>query len=65
MSKKVIIYVLIGVGFGGLIGAHEFAAPEGADDASSMAVPFVLAAAGTLSFVVAGVMAFRMLKRGA
>ncbi len=63
MSKRVIIYVLIGVGFAGLIGAHEFAAPEGADDAS-LAVPFVLAAIGTASFVIAGVMAFRTLKRG-
>jgi hypothetical protein len=59
------IYALIGAGFAGLIGAHEFGAmsPD-ADDVASIIVPFVLAAAGTLAFVVAGLMALRLLKGG-
>ncbi len=61
-SKMTVIYGLIAVGFAGLIGAHEVAPPDGADDAS-MTLPLVLAAIGTLSFIVAGVMAFRMLKQ--
>jgi hypothetical protein len=61
--KRAIIYALIGIGFAGLIGAHEVSGPDTADDAS-MAVPFVLAAIGTLSFILAGVMGYRMLKRG-
>jgi hypothetical protein len=52
------IYVLIAVGFAGLIGAHEVAGPG--DNADT--VPFVLASIGTLAFVVAGVMAYRMLR---
>jgi heme A synthase len=60
--KKAIIYVLIGVGFAGLIGAHEVAPADAAD--ADMTLPFVLAAIGTLSFVVAGMLAFRVLKRG-
>jgi len=59
------IYVLIGIGFAGLIGAHEFGAmsPD-ADDVASIIVPFILAAAGTLAFVVAGLMATRLLRGG-
>jgi hypothetical protein len=36
-----------------------------ADDVASIIVPFILAAAGTLAFVVAGMMALRLLKGGA
>ncbi len=61
--KTAVIYVLIALGFAGLIGAHEVTPPDTAADAS-MTLPFVLAAVGTLSFIIAGVMAFRMLKRG-
>jgi hypothetical protein len=61
--KKAILYGLIGIGFAGLIGAHEVSPPDTAEDAN-MTVPFVLAAIGTLSFVIAGVMGYRMLKRG-
>jgi hypothetical protein len=59
------IYALIGIGFAGLIGAHEFGAmsPD-ADDVASIIVPFILAAAGTLAFVVAGLMATRLLRGG-
>jgi tellurite resistance protein TehA-like permease len=60
-GKRGIIYALIGVGFAGLIGAHEFA---GADDNADLTVPFILAAVGTLSFISAGIMAFRLLRDG-
>lgn len=60
------IYALIGIGFAGLIGAHEFGSisPD-SGDVASIIVPFVLAAAGTLAFVVAGLMALRLLRGGA
>jgi hypothetical protein len=60
------MYALIAIGFAGLIGAHEFGSmsPD-ADDVASIIVPFILAAAGTLAFVVAGLMAYRLLKSGA
>ncbi len=61
--KTIVIYVLIAVGFAGLIGAHEVTPPDVSDD-TNMTLPLVLAAIGTLSFVVAGLLAFRMLKRG-
>lgn len=56
---------LIAAGFAGLIGAHEFApvTTESADNSRAI-VPFILAAASTLSFISAGVMAFRMLRQG-
>ena len=58
-------YALIGIGFAGLIGAHEVATmkPDRGADAD-MTVPFVLASIGTLAFVAAGVMAFRQLRGG-
>jgi hypothetical protein len=59
--KKRIIYGLIGLGFAGLIGAHEF---SGTDENSDLTLPFILAAAGTLSFVAAGLMARRLMKGG-
>jgi hypothetical protein len=60
-NKKRIIYVLIGLGFVGLIGAHELSGP---DETSDLTVPFILAAAGTLCFVAAGLMARKLLKGG-
>ena len=62
---KGMIYALVGTGFAGLIGAHEVTAwmPQAADDSNAFA-PFLLAAAGTLSFIVAGVLAFRLLRQG-
>ena len=61
MTPRVLIYLLIAVGFAGLIGAHEIA---GTDENADWVAPFLLATAGTLAFVVAGVMAFRMLRGG-
>ena len=61
-NKKRIIYVLIALGFVGLIGAHELSGP---DETSDLTVPFILAAAGTLSFIAAGLMARKLLKGGA
>jgi hypothetical protein len=65
-KKKVTLCVLLAWGFAGLIGAHELAgsAQAGGADASGV-VPLVLAAAGTLCFVAAGVLARRMMKQGA
>jgi hypothetical protein len=60
-GRRGTIYALIGVGFAGLIGAHEFA---GTGDDADLTVPFILAAVGTLSFISAGVMAFRLLRGG-
>ena len=59
-NKKRIIYVLIALGFAGLIGAHEIAP---ADDNADMTLPLVLAAAGTLSFVAAGLMARKLMRQ--
>jgi hypothetical protein len=60
-NKKRIIYALVALGFAGLIGAHEIAP---ADENADMTLPLVLAAAGTLSFVAAGLMARKLLKGG-
>jgi uncharacterized membrane protein YeaQ/YmgE (transglycosylase-associated protein family) len=65
-TKKRIIYGLIGAGFAGLIGAHEFAVVEpSSGDTSSMTLPFILAVIGTLCFVAAGLMARKMMKESA
>jgi hypothetical protein len=61
-NKKRIIYALIVLGFAGLIGAHEIAP---ADENADMTLPLVLAAAGTLCFVAAGLMARKLLRGGA
>jgi hypothetical protein len=61
-NKKRIVYVLIGLGFAGLIGAHEISGP---DETSDPTLPLILAAAGTLCFVAAGLMARKLLKGGA
>jgi len=64
--KKGIIYALIGAGFAGLIGAHEVAVIEPSPGAtSSMTLPFILAAIGTVCFVAAGLMARKLMKEGA
>jgi hypothetical protein len=61
--KKVTIYALIGVGFAGLIGAHEFgSATASPDDTSILTVPLILAAIGTLSFLAAGLMARKLIR---
>ena len=59
-GRKRIIYLLIALGFAGLIGAHDIAP---ADDNADMTLPLVLAAAGTLCFVGAGLLARRLMKR--
>jgi hypothetical protein len=60
-NKTRIIYVLIGLGFAGLIGAHEISSP---DENADLTLPFILAAAGTASFVAAGLMARKLMKGG-
>jgi len=64
-GKKITVYVLIAAGFAGLIGAHEFAVMEPSPgETSSMTVPFILAAIGTVCFVAAGLMARKLMKEG-
>jgi hypothetical protein len=58
-QRLLIIYVLIALGFAGLIGAHEISSP---DENADLTLPFILAAAGTLCFVAAGVMARKLMK---
>jgi hypothetical protein len=60
-QRLITIYVLIGLGFAGLIGAHEIPGP---DETSDLTMPFILAAAGTASFVAAGLMARKLMKGG-
>ncbi|MGD0149599.1 MAG: hypothetical protein ABSB77_13515 [Xanthobacteraceae bacterium] len=60
--RLVTIYVLIALGFAGLLGAHEISGP---DENSDLTLPFILAAAGTLCFVAAGLMARKLMKGGA
>ncbi|MGA8499113.1 MAG: hypothetical protein WB764_26775 [Xanthobacteraceae bacterium] len=60
-QRIITIYVLIALGFAGLIGAHEISGP---DENSDLTLPFILAAAGTLCFVAAGLMARKLMKGG-
>jgi drug/metabolite transporter (DMT)-like permease len=60
-QRIIAIYVLIALGFAGLIGAHEISGP---DENSDLTLPFILAAAGTLCFVAAGLMARKLMRDG-
>ncbi len=60
-QRLIVIYVLIALGFAGLIGAHEISGP---DENSDLTLPFILAAAGTLCFVAAGLLARKLMKGG-
>jgi hypothetical protein len=65
-NKYVHVYVLIALGFAGLIGAHEWAVtPPPPGGMSSMTMPFILAAIGTLCFVGAGLLARKLMKEDA
>jgi hypothetical protein len=64
LSKRNIIYACLFAGFVGLIGAHEVAVMGPGADAS-MAAAFLLAAAGTLCFVAAGILALKLLRDNA
>jgi amino acid transporter len=59
-QKKLVIYALIVLGFAGLIAAHEF---TGAGENADLALPFILAAIGTLCFIGAGLLARRLMKQ--
>ena len=60
-KRLIAVYVLIALGFAGLIGAHEVSSP---DENADLTLPFLLAAAGTASFVAAGLMARKLMKGG-
>jgi len=60
-QRLIAVYVLIALGFAGLIGAHEVSSP---DENADLTLPFILAAAGTASFVAAGLMARKLMKGG-
>jgi hypothetical protein len=59
-NTKYILYALLALGFAGLIGAHEWATVS----PSSMTVPLILAALGTLCFVAAGLLARKLMRGG-
>ena len=62
LKQRVIIVALIGLGFVGLMGAHELAAtapPLGAPHAIG---PLVLFALGIFCFVAAGLMARKLMR---
>lgn len=62
-NKKIIVYVLIALGFAGLIGAHELAgATQPSADGPRAALPFILATVGTLCFVVGGLLAYKTMR---
>jgi len=59
-KKKLMLYALLGLGFAGLIGAHQWAKAAPQDEFG----PFVLAGLGTVCFIAAGIMARRLMKEG-
>jgi hypothetical protein len=59
-NKTRIIYLLVALGVAGLIGAHEITP---ANEDADMTWPLVLAGAGTLCFVGAGLLGRWLLKQ--
>jgi hypothetical protein len=64
-KKRWLLYVLLALGFAGLIGAHEWAVMLPPPSGGTSTVPFILATLGTLCFVAAGFMARKLMKDGA
>jgi hypothetical protein len=62
-NKKVVLFVLIGLGFAGLIGAHELSMVAPAEGPGAL-MPFILAVAGTVCFIAAGLMARKLMRQG-
>ena len=61
--QRLVLLALIGLGFAGLIGAHEVAvkAPSG-DHAANVFLTLILAALGTGCFIAAGLMARKLMQ---
>jgi hypothetical protein len=62
-NYKITLGVLIALGFAGLIGAHEIST-SAPNDGSGALMPFLLAGAGTICFIAAGLMARKLMRRG-
>jgi Ca2+/Na+ antiporter len=63
-KKTLMLYALLGFGFAGLIGAHEWPKAASSQGSSGMIAPFILAVLGTLCFIAAGVVARRLMRQG-
>jgi hypothetical protein len=63
-KKKLMLYALLGLGFAGLIGAHEWTKAASPQGTAGVVAPFILAGLGTLCFIAAGIMARRLMKEG-
>ena len=61
-NKTIVLVVLIALGFAGLIGAHELSV-NAPDDGFGAILPLLLAAAGTICFIAAGLMARKLMKQ--
>ena len=62
-KQKIILIALIGMGFVGLIGAHEVETMAPPGGTPNEIAPLILAALGTLCFVAAGMMARRLMRQ--
>jgi hypothetical protein len=62
-NKKIILAVLIGFGFAGLIGAHELSVNVPSEGPGAI-MALLLAAAGTACFIAAGLLARRLMRQG-
>lgn len=63
-KQKVLLCVLIALGFTGLIGARELAMTAPPLGAARAVGPLALAALGTLCFIAAGLMARKLMRQG-
>jgi hypothetical protein len=62
-NEKIVLGVLIGLGFAGLIGAHELSVNVPSEGPGAI-MALLLAAAGTACFIAAGFIARRLMRPG-